>query len=205
MRLIAFFTIPASVALILLREPVVALLFQRGKFTYVDTEQTAYALLWYTVGLWAFSGLKVVSQAFFSMKDTRTPAYVSIAAVAVNLVAGLLLMGPMAQGGLALATSLSAAFNVVVLLAILIRRLGTFPVRELFDCLARIIASAAVMGAVLMCMAPLGQWRLGLNLLNLLIFSGCILGGVAAFAASSYLLRCREFSLLISFARTRNN
>ena len=53
LRFIAFFTIPASVALILLREPIVALLFQRGRFTVVDTQETAYALLCYAVGLWA--------------------------------------------------------------------------------------------------------------------------------------------------------
>ena len=78
LRFIAFFTIPASVALIVLREPIVSILFQRGLFTVVDTRETAYALLCYTVGLWAFSGLKVVTQGFFSLKDTRTPMYVSI-------------------------------------------------------------------------------------------------------------------------------
>ena len=85
-------------------------------------------LMLYTVGLWAFSGLKVVTQAFYSMMDTRTPLWVAIGAVIVNLGAGLLLMGPMKQGGLALATSLAAAFNVAFLFAILIRRLGQFPI-----------------------------------------------------------------------------
>ncbi len=111
LRIIAFFTIPASVALIALNEPIVAVLFQRGKFTYLDTQQTAYALICYTVGLWAFSGLKVVTQAFFSLKDTKTPLWVSIIAVIANLVGGLILMGPMVHGGIALATSIAAALN----------------------------------------------------------------------------------------------
>ena len=85
LRIIAFFTIPASVALIALNEPIVAVLFQRGEFTYLDTQQTAYALICYTVGLWAFSGLKVVTQAFFSLKDTKTPLWVSIIAVIAEL------------------------------------------------------------------------------------------------------------------------
>jgi len=58
LRLIAFFTIPASIALIVLREPIVGVLFQHGRFLQIDTTETAYALLWYTAGLWAFSGLK---------------------------------------------------------------------------------------------------------------------------------------------------
>jgi len=180
LRLIAFFTIPASVALILLREPIIAVLFQRGKFTYFDTQQTAYALLWYTVGLWAFSGLKVVTQAFFSLKDTRTPVYVSTLAVAVNLGAGLLLMGPMRQGGLALATSLAASINVLILFVILVRRLGEFSSRELLVSLTKIGAASAVMGAVLVYAQPLGDWSHGLTPRNFAVLLACIAGGLAA-------------------------
>src|SRR5208283_55332 len=109
---------------IILNEPIVAVLFQRGKFTYFDTQQTAYALICYTVGLWAFSGLKVVTQAFFSLKDTKTPLWVAIIAVIANLAAGLALMGPMAHSGIALATSISAALNFAILFFILISRLN---------------------------------------------------------------------------------
>ncbi|MFH0824248.1 MAG: murein biosynthesis integral membrane protein MurJ [Pseudomonadota bacterium] len=177
LRLIAFFTIPASVGLIILREPIVAVLFQRGLFTSVDTVNTAYALLWYTVGLWAFSGLKVVSQSFFSMKDTRTPVLVSIAAVVVNLVAGLLLMGPMGHGGLALATSVSAAFNVCLLFALLVRRLGVFPSRELASSLVRVIASSSVMAAALYWGRTLGGWRGGFNSIDGIVLCGCVCVG----------------------------
>ncbi|MEW6139630.1 MAG: murein biosynthesis integral membrane protein MurJ [Thermodesulfobacteriota bacterium] len=198
LRLIAFFTIPAMVALILLRTPIVALLFQRGKFSAFDTEQTAVALLWYTAGLWAFSGLKVVTQAFFSLKDTRTPVYISVVAVAVNLVAGLILMGPMLQGGLALATSLASALNLLILFWILLGRLETFPGKDLVVSLARITAASSLMGLALVFLRGLADWSHGLTLGNLGILLACIGGGLAVFLGSAYLLRCRELAALIS-------
>jgi len=197
LRLIAFFTIPASVALIVLRLPIIAVLFQRGRFTPLDSQETAYALLWYAVGLWAFSGLKVVTQAFFSLKDTKTPLWVAIGAVIVNTVGGVALMGPMAQGGLALATSLAAAFNVLLLFFILVRRLGLFPTQDLVASLARTCGASAVMGLFLAFLMGWGQWELGLTLNNGVVLAACIFGGLLIFAAAAHLLRCRELRSLI--------
>jgi putative peptidoglycan lipid II flippase len=203
LRVIAFFTVPASVALILLREPIIAVLFQRGLFTYLDTQQTWYALFWYTAGLWAFSALKVVTQAFFSMKDTRTPVWVSMAAVAVNLITGLLLMGPMAQGGLALATSVSAAFNVMLLFAILSRRLGGSPAPGLVPSLLRTIGASIPMGILLAYAQTFGDWSRGPSLANALILCGCVLGGLIVFAVSAHLLRCSELRSMMNLVGRR--
>lgn len=203
LRLIAFFTIPAMVALILLREPILSVLFQRGRFTWLDTQATAYALLWYTVGLWAFSGLKVVTQAFYSMMDTRTPLWVAIGAVIVNLGAGLLLMGPMKQGGLALATSLAAAFNVAFLFAILIRRLGQFPIGEFVSSLTKISVASLIMGIPLAYGRTFGDWARGCTATNGLVLSGCIAVGLIVFAVAAYLLRCKEMRSLLSLLRER--
>lgn len=196
LRLIAFFTIPASLALILLREPIVAVLFQRGRFSIFDTQQTANALLWYTVGLWAFSGLKVVTQAFFSLKDTKTPVKISVVAVVVNLVGGLLLMGPMEQGGLALATSIAAAVNCLVLFFMLIRRLGNFGMADFLVSLGRIAAASALMSAPLYYGQGFGDWGQGFTSHNLVVLAVCIAVGLSVFAISAYLLRCREFRSL---------
>ncbi len=155
------------------------------------------------VGLWAFSGLKVVTQGFFSMKDTRTPVYVSIASVIVNLVAGLLLMRPMAQGGLALATSLAAAFNVVALFVVLVRRLGGFPSVDLLTSLLKISAASLVMGALLLWGRSIGDWPLGLTRLNGLVLSACVLGGLVTFAVSSWFFRCRELRSLMNLINVR--
>jgi len=201
LRLIAFFTIPATLALIVLREPIVAVLFQRGQFTVYDTQQTAYALLWYTVGLWAFSGLKVVTQAFFSLKDTKTPVKVSVVALLVNLFGGLILMGPMEQGGLALATSLAAACNVLILFVLLIRRIGGFPSADFVDSLARISVASSLMCIPLLYGRSLGEWSQGLNTHNLSVLSGCVTIGLIAFSVAAYLCRCREMKALWSVVR----
>lgn len=197
LRLIAFFTIPASVALILLGEPIIAVLFQRGLFTVTDTQQTTLALVWYTAGLWAFSGLKVVTQAFYSLKDTKTPVWVAIGAVIVNLVAGLLLMGPMQQGGLALATSLAAAFNVIVLFAILVPRLGGFPSGSFVLAIARMCAASAVMAIPLVYLKTLGDWSLGSTKLNVLVLAAAILVGLVVFGLAAYLVGCREMHSML--------
>ena len=196
--LIAFLTIPASVGLILLREPIVAVLFQRGLFTYSDTLETAYALLFYTSGLWAYSGLKVVTQAFFSFKDTKTPLYVSIGSVLTNLVFGLLLMGPMRHGGLALATAISAALNVSILFTILVRRVGLFPMRDFSISLARVIVASTAMGIFIWLSRDYADWSSGLNLANGLILLGLLVGGMGLFFISALFLKCSEISMFRS-------
>lgn len=202
LRLIGFFTIPASVGLVILREPIVACLFQRGLFTAMDTERTAFALLWYTAGLWAFSALKVVNQAFYSLKDTTTPLWVSMGAVAVNLVAGLLLMGPMAHGGLALATSLAAAFNVSVLFVILVKRLGGFPGRELAVAVSRFLLASVPMAAMLVHMRGFADWKLGFTLWSGILLASLILGGLLIFLAAAYALRAPEVRFLLGLLKT---
>ena len=203
LRVIAFFIIPSMVALIVLGEPIIAVLFQRGRFSVADTSQTAYALLYYTLGLWAFSGLKVITQTFFSIKDTKTPMKISAAAVVVNLVAGVLLMGPMAQGGLALATSLAAAFNVSVLFVMLTRRLGRFPMAHFAASLARILAASLVMGGLLVCGKTLGNWGLGLTGHNGMVLFGCVLVGLVVFAGSAWIFGCEELRAVVSLLKKR--
>ena len=201
LRLIGFFTIPASVALIILRVPIIAILFQRGRFTIEDTTATAYALLWYTAGLWAYSGLKVVNQAFFSLKDTKTPLYVSIGSLVVNLVAGYSLMWPMGHAGLAVATSLAAAYNLIVLCWFLSPRIHGLPVREIFTSFARIGAASAMMGLFLFYTCNLADWTHGLTFDAgfALIISVC--GGLLVFLATAYLFRSPELRSMISMVR----
>jgi len=215
LRVIAFFTIPASIALIVLSEPIIAVLFQRGKFTYLDTQQTAYALICYTVGLWAFSGLKVVTQGFFSLKDTKTPLWVSVIAVIANLELGLKLMVPMSHGGIALATSIAAGLNFSILFFILIRRLSRsgaapgggapqterFPMSAFLVSIAKICLASTIMGMILFFARGFGDWSQGLTTRNALTLSLCIVGGLVMFTVSAYLLRCRELSSILSIFR----
>ena len=147
----------------------------------------------------------MVTQGFFSLKDTRTPVYVSVVAVIVNLVGGLILMKSMAQGGLALATSLSAAFNVGTLFLILVRRLGGFPTTDLLTSLWRTTAASLVMGAMLIAARSMGDWLLGFTMGNGLVLLGCIVGGLATFGLSAWLFGCRELKTLVRLLTKRRD
>src|SRR5918994_4107238 len=86
LRLMLMLNVPAMVGLLVLAEPIVALLYQRGNFTPGDTAATAAALLFYSPGLVAYSAVKIASPTFYSLRDSRTPVMVSVTSVALNLV-----------------------------------------------------------------------------------------------------------------------
>jgi len=87
------------VGLIILREPVIALLFKRGAFDAETTRLTAVALLYYGIGLWAFSAVRIVVSTFYALQDTKTPVRMAVVSVIANIVLGVLLMGPLGPWG----------------------------------------------------------------------------------------------------------
>ena len=124
LRMILFIILPAMLGLILLRQPIVHLFFEHGSFTAHDTAETALVVFCYSVGLWAFGGVRIIVSAFYSLQDTRTPAISAAIAVAANLLFSLLLMSSIGAAGLALATALAAMVNGGILVGVLHRRLG---------------------------------------------------------------------------------
>ncbi len=148
LRSVFFIMLPATTGLIVLRVPIVRLLFQHGEFDAVATENTAFALLFYSLGLFAFAGARVLSFAFYSMKDTRLPVIVAAAAMIANVALNLLLMIPLRQGGLALASSLSSLFNMALLWLLLEKRIGSLDVRALLASIARMVFLSVAMALV---------------------------------------------------------
>ncbi len=124
LRMIIFIMLPAMVGLIVLRTPIVHLVFEHGTFTAHDTAETALAVLCYSVGLWAFGGVRIIVSAFYSLKDTTTPVISATIAVVANILFSLVLMSHLGAAGLALATALAAMVNGGILVAVLNRRLG---------------------------------------------------------------------------------
>jgi putative peptidoglycan lipid II flippase len=130
LRGVLFLALPASLGLILLRRPIVALLFQRGEFDANSTELVAWALLWYAAGLVGHSVVEILARAFYALHDTRTPVLVGAAAMSLNLLFSVafsylfLRIRLPPHGGLALANSLATALEMVGLLVLMHRRLG---------------------------------------------------------------------------------
>jgi putative peptidoglycan lipid II flippase len=158
LRGVLFLSLPASLGLILLREPLVALLYQRGAFGASSTEQVAWALLWYAAGLVGHSLLEIVARAFYALHDTRTPVLVGAAAMSLNVALSLGLsalfsrVGWAPHGGLALANSLATAIECLVLLILIRRRLGGLNWGEVSR------GVAATLGATLAMTLALWAW-----------------------------------------------
>lgn len=152
LRNVLLITVPAAVGLIVLRGPIITLIFQRGAFSSDSAAATAWVLLWYSLGLPAFAALKIITQGFYSNQDTRTPVKIGFCAMLLNLGLNLMvvfvpwLRDNFREGGLALSTSLAAFLNVGALYYIFRRRLGMIQGRELISFLYRLIPATAAMG-----------------------------------------------------------
>ncbi|MBI3607685.1 MAG: murein biosynthesis integral membrane protein MurJ [Nitrospirae bacterium] len=205
LRLILFISLPAMIGLIMLRTPIVHLIFQHGRFGAADTAGTASALLYYTVGLWAFAGVRVVVPVFYARQDTATPVIAAILAVAANIGASLALMGPLGHGGLALATALASALNFLVLLTVLHRRLERFGGRRIarsaFQSLAA-SAPTAVIGSLISAMTiwtEPGAW-----LAKAILIAGGIGASAASYGALQALWRNEEAHFVWHLLRRRS-
>lgn len=141
--------VPSSVGLAVLGRSMIGAVYESGRFTARDTEQTAAALAGYAVGLAGYAAIKLLAPAFYALGDARTPMLASVLAIAVNLAAavGLTRWAGMGHAGLALATSLAALAGAAMLAAALRAKAGGIHGRALAASAVRILAAAAVMGA----------------------------------------------------------
>ncbi|MBN2686717.1 MAG: murein biosynthesis integral membrane protein MurJ [Deltaproteobacteria bacterium] len=204
LRLMLYVTIPAMVAMICLRVPIISVLFQRGAFDGFRTVQTADALLYYSVGLWAFSLIRVIVPAFYSLQDTKTPVKVAVLAMAVNAMAGLALMFPLKHGGLALATSISSAVNVIVLVVILRKRIGEFLDNKFCKSFFKTTVSSLIMAASIGIIGWIMPWsNYGSLTERSSYLIAAVMTGAVVFAASSLLLGSSEMTALIRMVRRK--
>ncbi len=141
-------TIPAAVGLAVLAEPICAVIFQHGRFTAFDTRQTAAALVCYTLGLFAFSGAKILVPVFYALNNTRIPVIGSFLTVGANLVFINLTLAALQHRAIALSMALSSNLSFLFLLAMLYRRLGGFPLWPLAATFLKVAGASAGMGLV---------------------------------------------------------
>ena len=130
LRGVVFLSLPASVGLLLLRRPIVSMLFERGEFDSRSTDLVAWALLWYAAGLVGHSLVEIISRAFYALKNTRTPVLVGALAMGLNVILSLTLpigferVGWAPLGGLALANTVATGLEAIVLVWLMRGRLG---------------------------------------------------------------------------------
>jgi putative peptidoglycan lipid II flippase len=149
LRQVTVITVPATVGMIALREPIMAVLFERGAFDVGSTLLSASALAGFAAGLVAVAAARILAPGFYALQDTRTPVLVAVVGVVVNLAACLALRGPLGVLGIGLANSIAAAVGALLLLALLRRRLGRIEGWSLLGSTLRIAAAAAALAVVL--------------------------------------------------------
>jgi putative peptidoglycan lipid II flippase len=188
----------------MLRQPVTAMLFQRGAFTAESTEMVSWALLWYTAGLVGHSVVEILSRAFYALHDTKTPVSVGVAAMGLNAVfsfgfaALFSSVGWMPHGGLALANSLATALEAVILFMIMRRRLNGIDGANIARGLGQFgLASLGMAIGILLWVrftGNLNPWLIGLG--------GVTIGGVV-YGLGAALLKVPEIQMVFSMLRKR--
>jgi putative peptidoglycan lipid II flippase len=158
--LVFLMTVPSAFGLIVLGEPIIRLIYEGGRFTAIDTDMTAWALAGYSVGLAAYSAIKILSPSFYALDDAKTPMYVSIASILVHAPSsyGLMLLfsnvgvspeRPDGYGhvGVALATSVVALVNFLALTFLMRRKIKRLEGRRIFSAFTKIVAASILMSA----------------------------------------------------------
>jgi putative peptidoglycan lipid II flippase len=146
LRMMLMLNVPATIGLIVLATPIIALILEHGAFTPAHTAATAAALAFYAPGLVGYSAVKIAVPTFYSLRDSRTPVLVSLVTVLLNVALNLALVRVLGFTGLALGTAFSAIFNAGILLWLLRSRLCGLDERRVASSFARIGAASLVMG-----------------------------------------------------------
>jgi len=198
LRLVLFLSIPSAVALLILREPLVRLLLERGRFDPSSTQAVAWALQFYALGLVAHSALEILTRGFYSLHDTRTPVAIGVGAMVLNIIFSLALIQPLRHGGLALANSLATIVEAVLLLLILRGRLGGLENGALARSAAKTGLAAGAMGVVILWFAT---WTASSS--ALLQAGGAVIIGGMLFLTVSAAARSDELRVLRSVVKRR--
>jgi putative peptidoglycan lipid II flippase len=155
LQMVLFLTVPSTVGLAVLGEPIIQLIFEHGRFTHHATVETARALSGYAVGLASYAAIKVAAPAFYALGRTRVPLVASLSAVGANLLWNVLTFRRLGHVGLALGTSVAATVNLLVLLGAFQMQIRHLITAAFLGAVARIIVAAAAMGAAIW---PLARW-----------------------------------------------
>jgi len=196
--------IPATLGLVILRGPIIRLLFERGRFSPGDTAATAEALLWYAAGLAGVSGARIAAQVFYALREPGVAVRLGVLSVLVNVVAAVVLMRPLHHAGLAAAASIAGYVNLAALLWAARRRLGPIGGRALRASIAR--TTAAAVPLAVLCGSSLWLWPSAPGLPEdaaWLLFTMAV--ATAAFLASAWWLRAPELGSMGRILLRRRN
>ncbi|MBN1219808.1 MAG: murein biosynthesis integral membrane protein MurJ [Anaerolineae bacterium] len=197
LRSMLFLTFPASVGLIVLREPVVRLVLEWGEFDATSTTMTAWALGFFALGLVGHAVVEIMTRAFYALKNTKTPVAVAIISMVINIGLSITLMNLFAwfnwlpHGGLALANSVAVTLEMVALLVLLRSQMSGLSETGLAHSIGKMSLATAGMAIVLLGLLPIlpseSKWLGGI--------SGILTGGLV-YLALAYAVRVDEVGVI---------
>ncbi len=203
-RGVLLLSVPAAVGLIILRMPLITLLYQRGEFDSRSTELVAWALLWYAIGLVGHSVMEILARAFYALHDTKTPVLVGIGAMSLNVVFSIAFaalferIGWMPHGGLALANSLATALEMVLLMILMRKRLGRLEGKSITRGFVQAAIAALGMGITLFwweqAQIESAAW--------VVVLGGLVIGGIV-YLLGVWILKVPEIQQIASMIRRR--
>lgn len=218
MNLVFLMTLPSACGLIVLGEPIIRLIYERGKFDATATTMTAAALAGYSIGLTGYAAIKILSPAFYALNDAKTPMLIALGSIAVNFIGsyglrewlshyGVTPETPHGYGhvGVAMATSIVAIVNFLALALILRKRIKRLNGRDIFFSFAKITVASAVLSVVCYAtyqfmFAQFGTVGFWLRLAEAFVPIG--LGGIA-FVIAAKLLRVTELEQAFGMVRRK--
>jgi putative peptidoglycan lipid II flippase len=204
-RIVAYITIPAAVGLMILREPIIRMLFQHGQFVAESTRLTARPLLYYAAGLPALACVKLIVPAFYSAKDTKTPVIVAAISFVLNIVLNIVFLEfffkRFQNGGPALATVLATFFDFFTLFFIFRLRYGALGSVEILRSIGKISLCSALMGVGCVIANHYANFTLhSAFFMQLLVFIGLIGGATLLYIALTWVFRCPEIQEVYGIA-----
>lgn len=218
MNLVFLMTLPSACGLIVLGEPIVRLIYERGKFDATATSMTAVALAGYSIGLTGYAAIKILSPAFYALDDAKTPMVIAIASIGVNFIGSYFLREwlshygvspetPYGYGhvGVAMATSIVALVNFFALALMMRRRIKRLNGRDIFFSFLKIAAASAVLSAVCYASYHFLFNRFGATTFTIKMIEAFVpiaLGGFA-FVITAKLLRVTELEQAFGMVRRK--
>ena len=197
-RSTAFIVVPAALGYIVLAQPIVRLLLQRGATTLAGADLVAQVLVYFSLGLFSFSAFQLLLRAFYAMQDTRTPALINVAAVALNVIVNFVYFPFLGVKGLALGNTTAYTFAAIAAIAIIRRRLGGLEGRAVIRGLAQVAVASAITAGVALAASKLVALGVSSStaageLAEVVVGVGA---GVAAFLAVASAMHMQELAIL---------
>jgi len=208
LRFVAFLIIPSMLGLIFLRVPIVSLIYQHGEFKSADTLNTAFAVLFYALALWASAGARIMTQSFYALKDARVPAWCAAVGMVINLVgcATLTRIDRLGFAGVALSTSVATMSNFALLFILFTTRRVKINFAHLGDTILKCLLASLPMVLLAIYVSGLGIWlKSGHAPAKILWVTIAVAGGAGMYFLIARLLKMSELEPLLGILGRREN